>query len=392
MKFLSCILCLTFLWGFCCSGCLGQNPAAPDLANLTLYSNVFETEIRWMHEVYLMILCGFCGVLLFLLYRSTKEKGILYLSLAVLCWFFSGLSAFTAIAQNSPEWVKVGTGVCSTLNSIFLLLMLSHLDPDDLPRRVHILIASGAKQFVLWVGIFIVMLYVLFFIEQFWQGFYFADMVFSGITLALLFISFWFIFKNRVSLIVAMVSWVALILTLFAHIFRALPQNAQHFLKINALEFEVWSATLMFAYKPLLIVTFFVLIVSWLWKRLNIATASQETAHAARLKQQQNLEKLGFQRKFEPHPASAVSSPEVDLNRKMKYPRLDETDWKIVERIAKGDKVPAITKFLEVKDGFVPPRIEKIANALNSSSGAQIDILRLSLLNGVLTINDLAED
>lgn len=402
MKSFVFILCLVFLWGFWCSGCLGQNTATPDLDNLTLYSTVFETETRWMHEVYLMILCGFCSILLLLLYRSTKEKGILYLSLAVLCWFFSGLSAYVAIAQNNPEWIKVGTSVCSTLNSVFLLLMLSHLDPDDLPGRVQILIASGAKQFVLWVGIFILMLYILFFTEQFWQGFYFADMVFSGITLALLFFSFWFIFKNRVSLVVAIVSWVALILTLFAHIFRALPQNAQHFLKINELEFEVWSATLMFSYKPLLIVTFFVLIVSWLWKRLNNANAGLETEKAgmqqkhetevARLQQQWNLEKLELQRRHEPGARNPVNLPAVDQNRKMKYPRLDETDWKIVERIAKGDKVPAITKFLEVKDGFVPPRIEKIANALNSSSGAQIDILRLALLNGVLEISDLDED
>lgn len=402
MKSLYVILSVFLVLVFCCSDCPGQNTAHPDLNDLSVISSLFESETRWMHEVYLMILCGFCGVLLLLLYRSTREKGILYLSLAVLCWFLSGLSAFFAIAQNNPEWVKVGTSVCSTLNSIFLLLMLSHLDPDDLPPQVHFMIASGAKQFVSWAGIFIGMLYCLFFAEQFWQGFYFADMVFSGITLALLFISFWFIFKNRVSLIVAVVSWMALVLTLFAHIFRALPQNAQNILQIDALEFEVWGATLMFSYKPLLIVTFFVLIVSWLWKRLSNTAASLETIKAtlmksheleiARLQEQWTRERQDLlqKRALEKPDQSALTG--IDQNRKMKYPRLDETDWVIVERIAKGDKVPAITKFLEVKDGFVPPRIEKIANALNSSSGAQIDILRLALLNGVLTIKDLAED
>lgn len=355
-----------------------------------------------MHEVYLMIICGFCGALLFFLYRSTREKGILFLSLAVSCWFLSGLSNYLAIMQQQQEWMKMSTSVCSTANSVFLLLMLSFLDPHDLPTRIQVLIARGARQFVLWVGIFIAMLYFLFFSVQFWQGFYFADMVFSGVTLALLFISLGYIFKNRVSLVVACVSWIALAFTLIAHIFRALPQNAQRFLKIDELEFLVWGATLMFSYKPLLIVTFFALIVSWLWKRLKTARALQEqekndlyTAHRneiALLQQQWAAEKEALRRQYEMPVQKLADLPGVEYNRKMKYPRLDETDWMIVERIAKGEKVPAITKFLGVKDGFVPPRIEKIAGAFGSSSSAQIDILRLALLNGVLTNEQLKED
>lgn len=374
--------------------------AAPDWAGIQ--KNVLDAQIGWMHEVYLVILCGFCGMLLLFLYRSTKENGILFLSLAVLCWFLSGCINYLAIMQENRDWVKVSTSVCSTANSVFLLLMLSHLDPVDLPPRIQTLIAKGARQFVLWVGIFIGMLYILFYSVQFWQGFYFADMVFSGVTLALLFISLGYIFKNRVSLIVAAVSWLALAITLIAHIFRALPQNARHFLNINELEFLVWGATLMFSYKPLLIVTFFALIVSWLWKRLKTATAlleeeknDQKKAHLneiALLREQWEKKMVALRRQYEMPVETQGNLPELERNRKMKYPRLDETDWTIVERIAKGDKVPAITRFLGVKDGFVPPRIEKIAGAFSSSSSAQIDILRLALLNGVLTVEQLKQD
>lgn len=338
--------------------------------------------IASMHEVYLMILCGFCGVLLLFLYRSTREKGILYLSLAVLCWFFSGLVTFSALTLYQENWTKVGTSVFSTLNSIFLLLMLSHLDPGDLPPRVQLIIARESRQFVIWVGIFIAILYIVFLEEEFWQGFYFADLVFSSITLALLFFSFYYIFKKRVSLLVALVSWVALLVTLLAHFFRAFPQNARRLLGADEEQFAVWSTTLKFAYKPLLIVTFFALIISWLWKRYTtMAEARKKEITGMRHDREKQRALNGL------HSENVV---DVEQNRK-KYPKLDETDWIIVERIAKGDKVPAITKFLGVKDGFVPPRIEKIANALNSASGAQIDILRLALLNGVLTIDDLDE-
>ncbi len=374
--------------------------AAPDWVGIQ--QNILDAQIGWMHEVYLMIICGFCGALLLFLYGSTREKGILFLSLAVLCWFLSGLFNYVAILQQHGEWINIATSVCSTANSVFLLLMLSHLDPGDLPPRVQVLIAKGARQFVLWVGIFIAMLYILFFSVQFWQGFYFADMVFSGVTLALLFVSLGYIFKNRVSLVVACMSWIALAVTLIAHIFRALPQNARLFLKIDELEFLVWGATLMFSYKPLLIVTFFALIVSWLWKRLKTAAALHkqekndlQAAHLneiALLRQQSAAEKETLRRQYEVPAQKLTDLPGVEYNRKMKFPRLDETDWTIVERIAKGEKVPAITKFLGVKDGFVPPRIEKIAGVFSSSSSAQIDILRLALLNGVLSIEQLRED
>ncbi len=352
--------------------------------------------IASMHEVYLMILCGFCGVFLLFLYRSTREKGILYLSLAVLCWFFSGLATFSALTLYQENWTKVGTSVFSTLNSIFLLLMLSHLDPGDLPPRVQLIIARESRQFVSWVGIFIAILYIVFLEEEFWQGFYFADLVFSSITLALLFFSFYYIFKKRVSLLVALVSWVALLVTLLAHFFRAFPQNARRLLGADEEQFAVWSETLKFAYKPLLIVTFFALIVSWLWQRVKTAATSREIEKAGLQKAHENnllLLKSQWDRERQELLTrhTDLPSPSRVLQNRQKFPKLDETDWTIVERIAKGDKVPAITKFLGVKDGFVPPRIEKIANALNSASGAQIDILRLALLSGVLTIDDLDE-
>lgn len=357
-----------------------------------------EIQIRWMHEVYLMILCGFCGTLLLLLYRSTKEKGILFLALAVLCWFLSGLSTFTALLHSDEHWIKMSTSVCSTANSIFLLLMLSHLDPDDLPPRIQALISKDARQFVRWVGLFILMLYGLFFSVRFWQGFYFADMVFSGITLVLLFFALGYIFKNRVSMIVAVVSWFALATTLIAHIFRALPQNARDFLQIDEAEFLVWGSTLMFAYKPLLIVTFFALIISWLWKRSKTAGNPFEGAAEKMLRNTSN-QIVVLQEQWAPSqhadetPGAAVHSATsmLEYKRKTQYPRLDEMDWLIVERIAMGDKVPAITKRLGVKEGFVPSRIEKIAGAFRSGSSAQIDIMRLALLNGVLTIEQLKE-
>lgn len=370
--------------------------------NEALSTYAFTTGTKWMYEVWLVVMCGFCGILLLLLYRSTRENGILYLSLAVLCWFVSGISAYFAIMQHDQVWVKVGNSIFSTCNSAFLLLMISHLDPDDFFQK---LIARGARQFITWAGTFIVLLYGWFFKEKFWQGFYIADLVFSVITLGLLAVAFWYIFRKRVSVVVAMLSVLPLAVTGLAEIFRASPWSFSSF-QLTVFERAVWGQTLLFLYKPLLIVIFFALVISWLWKKLN-ALHEKFDAEADKIKEAHASEIASLKALWEKELASVTKAHEAELdalrnpsemseNRKNKYPKLDELDWKIVERIAKGDNVPSIAAALGMKkdksNGPVPSRIEKIARELRLPSSAQIHILRYALLNGVLTTGHLTDD
>lgn len=393
-------------------------------------TNISENETRVILGSYLLIVCGFCWLLLLFLWRSSKEKGVLWLSSALLCWAFSGLVLLLSAPDENLE--KIGIPTLSTLNSICLLLMISHLDKEDLPSFVRRRISLDFLN----SGIFVVLgFYALSFLFKKWDVPMLVDFTVTLITLVLLLFSFVYLLTKRVSLPVAVLSGIALAITLVVHIFRFAGE------KINLSEFAGLETILKFSYTPLLIITFFVLIISWLWKKLKTKDAMQEeerekmriihegeiaSSQAQWEKEKQAIEKRhkaesasrekawasqnqGFLEEHkkaiaamekeiaalrQSHETAFEMSPEIEQNRRKLYPKFDERDWKIIEYLAKGKKAPEIEALLGFEHGgSVASRIDTISNKWDckGKGAVQFNIVRFALQKGLLTLGHLGD-
>lgn len=87
--------------------------------------------------------------------------------------------------------------------------------------------------------------------------------------------------------------------------------------------FILINQTLLFTYKPLLIISYFVLIYSWQLKRIN------------------RNEKGGRGNAGRPSPATIQADPDV-LSNRLHYRNLGSKDWVILELLARGEKATAI--------------------------------------------------
>ena len=368
---------LLLLLLFCCCSCNSalKNPSAtPQIPGQ-------------VHTWWLILVSGFSASILFFIWKNLAgynrirwrqlwhiivrqvgneqhDLGVLALSLAILCWFVSGL--FSLVPDPFIE--LLATSVCSSLNSGFLLLFLRHLDKEDLP-------ANFSSYFPTRHTIWTVFIMVVLVTGTIAAGVHavglpnFAmlipDLAFSLYTLYFIGFSFFYLLETRIkSVEIAVLSWAPIVITLLAEVFR-LASFKQGGLSdpvlINLYE------TLLFSYKPLLIISYFVLIYSWQLKRINRKEMPPQT-------------KPG-------RPAPDMVSADIQAGRQQ-YRLLGPKDWMILEALVRGEKTTAIAAAYpaDFPNGAkgVDDRIGAIAREFQLSGQSQIKIVVTALKRGLL--------
>ena len=355
---------------------------------------IFEPAAGQVHTFWLILVAGFSSAILFFIWKNLagysriglstlfgiitqkvgdekNDLGILALSLAILCWFISGL--FSLLPH--PFVTLLATSVCSSLNSCFLLLFLRHLDKEDLPARFRSYFPSRHTIWTVFILLVVVTLTIAGCVYAgIVPGFVMLlpDLAFSLYTLYFIGFSFFHLLKTRIkSLAIGILSGIPILVTLLAEVYRLLSFTYTDHPDWN---FVLAHETLLFAYKPLLIISYFVLIYSWQLKRIN--------------RNEQHLRAdLGQA------PARALRpTAEIQANR-AQYRLLGPKDWMILESLARGEKATAIAAAnpLEFPNGAkgVDDRIGAIAREFQLDGQSQMKIVVAALKRGLLRLEDI---
>jgi hypothetical protein len=373
------------LFVVCCSSCTGSSAGGPETAA------IFQPAIGQVHTLWLILVSGFASSILFFIWKNQaghssirlgallgiitqkvgdekNDLGILALSLAILCWFISGL--FSLIPNAFVQ--LLATSICSSLNSCFLLLFLRHLDKEDLPAAFR---AYFPTRHTIWT-VFIMVVLVTGIIAgsgylDIVPGFamLLPDLAFSLYTLYFIGFSFFYLLETRLqSVEIAVLSWVPVLITLLAEVFRLVS-----FTNTPGWNFMVANQTLLFTYKPLLIISYFVLIYSWQLKRINRSEPAGRRP---------------------PTPQVFTESDKIDLqSNRAQYRMLGARDWLILEALAKGEKATSIA--LAYASDFpngakgVDDRIGAIAREFQLSGQSQMKIVVTALKRGLLKLEEI---
>lgn len=376
------------LFVVCCVSCHGYQTGAEEVAG------GFHPAIGQVHTIWLILVSGFSSSILFFIWKNLaghssiglptlfgiitqkvgdekNDMGILALSLAILCWFISGL--FSLLSDQFTN--LLATSICSSLNSCFLLLFLRHLDKEDLPATFR---GYFPTRHTIWTVFIMVVLVTATIAGSVSLGIMHAfamllpDLAFSLYTLYFIGFSFFYLLETRIkSIEIAVLSWVPILITLLAEIFRLISFKYTDAPDRN---FVLANQTLLFTYKPLLIISYFVLIYSWQLKRIN------------------RNENKGRK------PAAPILIPldsdkiDVQANR-AQYRLLGARDWIILEALAKGEKATAIalahpSEFPNGAKG-VDDRIGAIAREFQLSGQSQMKIVVTALKRGLLKLEDI---
>lgn len=372
---------LLLLLLFCCFSCniALQNPSSS--------ADISGQSSSPVHTWWLILVSGFSASILFFIWKNLAgynrirwrqlwhiiirqvgneqhDLGVLALSLAILCWFVSGLFSLV----QAPFVQLLATSVCSSLNSGFLLLFLRHLDKEDLPPSFS---AYFPTRHTIWtVFIMVVLVTGSLAVCVHTVGLpdfamLIPDLAFSLYTLYFIGFSFFYLLETRLkSVEIAVLSWVPIVITLLAEVFQ-LVSSKQNGLSDPVL--KMWHETLLFSYKPLLIISYFVLIYSWQLKRIN----RKEMLPSA---------KPG-------RPAPDTVSADVQAGREQ-YRLLGPKDWMILEALVRGEKTTAIAAAYpaDFPNGAkgVDDRIGAIAREFQLSGQSQIKIVVTALKRGLL--------
>ncbi|MBC7777354.1 MAG: hypothetical protein H7246_18115 [Phycisphaerae bacterium] len=356
--------------------------------------NNFEHSIGHVHTIWLILLSGFSASILFFIWKNLagysrirlttlfgiitqkvgdekNDLGILALSLAILCWFISGIFSLLP----NPFITLLATSICSSLNSCFLLLFLRHLDKEDLPAGFR---AYFPSRHTIWTVFIILLLATLAIAGSVYAGIVpgFAillpDLAFSLYTLYFIGFSFFYLLTARMkSLALGILSAVPIIITLLAELCRLVsfqdPENPNW-------GFILTNQTLLFTYKPLLIISYFVLIYSWQLKRIN----RNEPGLPLNISQATRT--------------TTISDTNVQSNR-AHYRNLGSKDWMILEWLARGEKATSIAaaNASEFPNGAkgVDDRISAIAREFQLAGQSQMKIVVAALKRGLLKLEDI---
>ena len=369
------------LFLLCCCSCNGSmHDVAPA---------VFEPALARVHTWWLILVSGFSASILFFIWKNQAgfgglrrlelfriitqqigdekhDLGVLALSLAIFCWFVSGLFSLAP----APFVHLLATSICSSLNSGFLLLFLRHLDKEDLPASFR---SYFPTRHTIWTVFIMVVLVTGTIAGTVYAGILpgFAmllpDLAFSLYTLYFIGFSFFYLLEKRIqSVEIAVLSWVPILVTLLAEIFRLISFKSSN---PPGPEFLLVNQILLFTYKPLLIISYFVLIYSWQLKRLNCNENNRQ------------------HKTLRPEP-DAVST-DVQAGR-AQYRLLGPKDWMILEALARGEKATAIAAAnpADFPNGAkgVDDRIGAIAREFQLSGQSQMKIVMTALKRGLLKI------
>lgn len=371
----------------CCS-CTGLVAGQKDEAG------IFQPAVAQVHTLWLILVSGFSSSILFFIWKNLaghsnirlatlfgiitqkvgdekNDLGILALSLAILCWFISGLFSLIPDAFTN----LLATSICSSLNSCFLLLFLRHLDKEDLPAAFR---GYFPSRHTIWT-VFIMVLLVTGIIAgsvylEVMPGFamLLPDLAFSLYTLYFIGFSFFYLLEARIkSIEIAILSWVPILITLLAEIFRLISFK---YTDTPDWDFVLANQTLLFTYKPLLIISYFVLIYSWQLKRIN-------------------RNENGVRKQASPNIPS-VNADKIDIHaNRGQYRLLGPRDWTILEALAKGEKATSIalanpSDFPNGAKG-VDDRIGAIAREFQLSGQSQMKIVVTALKRGLLKLEDI---
>ena len=369
------------LFLFCCCSCTGSTH--------DLTPTVFEPADAQVHTLWLLLVSGFSASILFFIWKNLAgfgrlrapelfriitqqvgdekhDLGVLALSMAIFCWFVSGLFSLVP----APFVQLLATSICSSLNSGFLLLFLRHLDKEDLPASFR---SYFPTRHTIWTVFIMVVLVTGTIAGTVYAGILpgFAmllpDLAFSLYTLYFIGFSFFYLLEKRIqSVEIAVLSWVPILITLLAEIFRLISFK---YTDRPAPEFLLANQTLLFTYKPLLIISYFVLIYSWQLKRIN-RSENDRSQSATR-------------------PVPDAVSDDVQAGR-AQYRLLGPKDWMILEALAKGEKATTIAAAnpADFPNGAkgVDDRIGAIAREFQLSGQSQMKIVMTALKRGLLKL------
>jgi hypothetical protein len=352
-----------------------------------LEKTAFELTITQVETFWLILVSGFSASILFFIWKNLAgygrlrlgelfriitqqigdekhDLGVLALSMAIFCWFVSGLLSLVP----GPFVSVLATSICSSLNSGFLLLFLRHLDKEDLPASFR---AYFPTRHTIWTVFIMVVLVTATIAGTVYSGnlarfaMLLPDFAFSLYTLYFIGFSFFYLLEKRLqSVEIAVLSWVPVLISLLAEIFRLIScfntdTPRPFFLLLNE--------TLLFTYKPLLIISYFVLIYSWQLKRINRNENSRHATHN--------------------RPAPETMNADVQAGR-AQYRLLGPKDWMILEALAKGEKATTIAAanpgdFPNGAKG-VDDRIGAIAREFQLTGQSQMKIVMTALKRGLL--------
>ncbi len=214
-----------------------------------------------------IVVCTFAFIALFAIHRRTtknqerrqRDNGLLWLSLAILTWSFSGLidvnyaHALTLtdpVPQTSYQGLR---SIFSIVNSAFILLALPQF--KHIPRPIQYLIKSDGWRLTVGVSfalsaIMTLMMYLDLIIPSQPNFIYFIDLLYAIFTLSFLGIILWSSFAKRGLKILAYLSALSILFTLIAQ-FQKLDEEI------------FWSIFFNCIFKTILIVLFFALALSW---------------------------------------------------------------------------------------------------------------------------------
>lgn len=223
------------------------------------------------------------ALVFYFLWRLKKQEtlsgesieGILWFSRALAVWCLSGIAGLVAGAYGMPECAILFTSVFSTINSVFILLVIPSIDIEpDAPDLVKQIVALSKNKLGIIVGGFMVVaitaLGFLLFRSQFaeneriWHWLYVPDILFSLFTVLALLLVFKAAFhdsRRQMSLMVWVV-YLTIFLTMLSEIGQTVPAWGlpETFIKQDFPVYYNVAATL---FKMLLIMLFTILLYSF---------------------------------------------------------------------------------------------------------------------------------
>ena len=317
------------------------------------------------------------GIIAFVLFGIVTQKigddksdlGILALSMAIGCWFISGL--FSLFSNELV--VNLATSICSSLNSCFLLLFLRHLDKEDLPASFRDYFPSRHTIWTLFIVLVLITLTLACLANQTAYLMLLPDLIFSFYTVCIIGLSFFYLLTARTNSIgIGLLSCFPILITLLAEVYRLLSLMDKNG---SGWDLILANQTLLFTYKPLLIISYFVLIYSWQLKRI---------------RQNEQVSREGISLVTQ---SSSLSEADVSTNR-ARYRLLGPKDWMILESLARGEKATVIAGAnpLEFPNGAkgVDDRIGAIAREFQLAGQSQMKIVVTALKRGLLRLEDIA--
>lgn len=201
------------------------------------------------------------------------DKGLLYLSLSLLVWFFSGLITYLNLSIFKNDWLLlVSQNIFSIANSLFLILALFYL--DNSPQYLY-----NNKKSIRKIILFLVALSIFSFLLSLKFGDtintlglrYSAipDLILSAVLSWFLGISLYKTFANRDMLIVAIIS----VFTIVVLFLSQLPEV------FHAKNLEFYSDLIKIISKTSLISIFLVLGTSWVIELSQLPTVTDMKIH-----------------------------------------------------------------------------------------------------------------